>query len=160
MATYVNGTDMVVYVDDTATAGGESSPSESTLLGVATSVTLNVEIDAPETTVKADSDKKQFMGLSRSWTIEADAFYSEVGESVDFYTLWNAAYGDNSTASTSPVIAGYPRRVYVVFKGATGGNEYKGYAYITNISATGGTEDAGTMSVTFTGSGDLEYSAS
>ena len=60
----------------------------------------------------------------------------------------------------SPIIAGYPRRVKIKFLGQTGGNYYEGYGYITSISASGGTEDAASFSVSIQGTGDLSYTAS
>jgi len=158
MATYINGTDMIVSLDDTSTVGADAGSPTLQAIAAATSCTLTIEIDAPEMTVKANNDKKEFTGLSTSWTIDTDALYTENASAHrDFYSMYQAGYGDGTTASDSPVIAGYPRRVFIQFKGTSGGDIYKGYAYITSMSATGGAEDASTMSVSFQGTGDLEY---
>ena len=158
MATYVNGTNMVLSVDDTATAG-TSGAVTYTAIAAAQNCTLSVDVDAPEITVKADNDQKAFTGLSTSWTVEADGLYNE-DSTVEFRSLWNAAYGNDSVAGVSPIIDGYPRRVKIKFLGQTGGNYYEGYGYITSISASGGTEDAASFSVSIQGTGDLSYTAS
>ena len=158
MATFVNGTNMVLKLDDTATAGTASTPS-ATAIGAATSCTLSVTIDTPECTVKGEGDHKSNVGLSTSWTVDAEMFYNE-DETVDFASMFAPAYGVSTAAGVSPVEANYPRRVYVEFLGNTGGNKYTGYGYISSISMTGGTEDGATASVSITGDGVLPYAAS
>ena len=113
MATYVNGTNMVLSVDDTATAGTAGAVTY-TAIAAAQNCTLTVDVDAPEMTVKADNDQKAFTGLSTGWTVEADGLYNE-DSTVEFRSLWNAAYGADSVAGVSPIIAGYPRRVKIKF---------------------------------------------
>ena len=159
MATMVNGTNMVLSIDDTTNTADGTTPV-LTAIAAATSCTLTMTIDAPEVTDKTSLDKKEYCGLSRTWTVDAEVFYNEDG-SVDFATMAQPAMGISVAAGAiSPIIADYPRRVFVKFLGKTGGNYYTGYGYIVSLTATGGTEDAATYSVSIQGTGALSYSAS
>jgi hypothetical protein len=160
MATMVNGTNMVLYIDDTSDLGGAGPTPVPVAVAAATSCTLNITIDSPEISDKSSGDRKEYCGLSTSWTVDAEVFYNEDG-SVDFGSLFTPAYGNGTTAAAvSPIIANYPRRVWIKFLGSTGGNYYSGFGYVTSLSATGGTEDAGTYSVSITGTAGLSFSAS
>tara|TARA_R100000808_G_C2143593_1_gene151367 strand:+ start:1849 stop:2328 length:480 start_codon:yes stop_codon:yes gene_type:complete len=159
MATMVNGTNMVLSIDDTTNTADGTTPV-LTAIAAATSCTLTLTVDAPEVTDKSSLDKKEYCGLSRSWSVDAEVFYNEDG-AVDFASMALPAMGISVAAGTvSPIIADYPRRVFVKFTGTTGGNNYSGYGYITSLSATGGTEDGATYSVSITGTGALSYAAS
>ena len=165
MATYVNGTNMVLKIDDTSTvdfdpAGGYGGTPQA--IAAATSCQLSINIDAPEVTTKDNGDRKCYRGLSTSWSVDADVMYNEDGSNVRLNTLFIPAYGSGLSAGTyaSPLEANHPRRVYIEFLGNTGGNKYQGYGYITALSVQGGTEDAATYSITITGDGALSYSAS
>jgi len=146
MATVVNGTNMIVQIDESA------SPSAGglTTIAAATSCTCSITINMGELTDKSSGDRQEFVGLGTSWTVDAEAFYNEDG-AVDMQTLFPTAYG-NGTASQSGV-AQYPRKVYVSFQGSSA--TYRGDGYITSLSASGGTEDAGTMSISIQGTGTL-----
>ena len=155
----VNGTNMVLSIDDTTNTADGTTPV-LTAIAAATSCTLTLTVDAPEVTDKSSLDKKEYCGLSRTWSVDAEVFYNEDG-AVDFATMALPAMGIGVAAGTvSPIIADYPRRVFVKFLGTTGGNNYSGYGYITSLSATGGTEDGATYSVSITGTGALSYAAS
>ena len=159
MATMVNGTNMVLSIDDTTNTADGTTPV-LTAIAAATSCTLTLTVDAPEVTDKTSGDKKEYCGLSRTWSVDAEVFYNEDG-AVDFASMALPAMGISVAAGTvSPIIADYPRRVFVKFTGTTGGNNYSGYGYITSLSATGGTEDGATYSVSITGTGALSYAAS
>jgi len=163
MATMVNGTNMVLSVDDTTAAELDNVA----VIAAATSCTLTVTTDAPEVTDKGSTtaggtDRKEFIGLSTSWTVDADVLYNEDG-GVDFASLFVPAYGSSTAAGTgadAPTVANYPRQVWVKFLGSTGGNHYSGAGFITSITGTGGTEDAATYSVSIQGNGALTYAAS
>ena len=66
-------------------------------------------------------------------------------------TLFPAAYGDANASQNG--VAQYPREVFVRFQGSSA--NYSGKGYITSLSASGGTEDAGTYSVSIQGTGTL-----
>tara|TARA_R100001463_G_scaffold65456_2_gene118748 strand:+ start:2006 stop:2455 length:450 start_codon:yes stop_codon:yes gene_type:complete len=146
MATVVNGTNMIVQIDDS------TSPSAGglTTIAAATSCTCSITINMGEVTDKSSGDRQEFIGLGTTWTIDAECFYNEDG-TVDMQTLFPTAYGD-ANASQNDVVQ-YPREVYVRFQGSSA--TYSGAGYITSLSASGGTEDAGTMSVSIQGTGTL-----
>tara|TARA_Y100001973_G_C5176274_1_gene322136 strand:+ start:490 stop:939 length:450 start_codon:yes stop_codon:yes gene_type:complete len=146
MATVINGTNMVLKIDD------DTSPTQggATTIAAATSCTVNVTIDMGEVTDKDSGDRKEFIGIGSSWTMDAEVFYNEDG-GKNPTTIFPAAYGD-ANASQNGVVQ-YPREVYVDFD--AGSNEFHGKGYITSLSISGGTEDAGTYSISVQGTGDL-----
>mgnify|MGYP003133763757 CR=1 FL=1 len=168
MATIINGTGMVLKVDNTAltynTVTTEDPPNATiatpssspvgglTAIAAATSCTVSITVDTLEVTDKESNDRKEFTGLATSWTMDAEVFYNEGGSDKNMGTLFDMAYG-SSTASQNGVTQ-YPTPIYVQFDG--GADEYGGYGYISSISATGGTEDAGTYSITVQGTGVLD----
>tara|TARA_R100000655_G_scaffold31221_1_gene62678 strand:- start:16174 stop:16611 length:438 start_codon:yes stop_codon:yes gene_type:complete len=140
----INGTNMVLKVDDTASYTGEN------IIGAATSCTLNITTDVNEVTDKSSGDRREYIGLATSYTIDAEVFYNET-ETVNANTLFQRMYG-NSTASQNGVIQ-YPTKVDFTFDCGT--KEYSGSGFISSMSITGGTEDAGTYSISIQGSGEL-----
>jgi len=153
MATMVNGTNMVLSVDDTSSA----EIGQVVAIAGATSCTINITTDSPEVTDKTSGDRKEYIGLSTSWTMDAEVFYNEDG-GVNLSTLFIPAYGAGTTAGTgadAPTQDNYPRQVWVKFLGNTGGDYYHGAGFITSLSATGGTEDGATYSVSIQGTGSL-----
>tara|TARA_B100000519_G_scaffold188672_1_gene186449 strand:+ start:8982 stop:9422 length:441 start_codon:yes stop_codon:yes gene_type:complete len=140
----INGTNMKIKIDDTATYTGTAT------VAAATSCTVNITTDMGECTDKSSGDRKEFIGLSTSWTIDAEVFYDELA-TVNPSTLFARMYGD-STASQNGV-AQYPTKVDVEFDSGT--LEYTGSGFITSFSATGGVEDAGTYSISIQGTGTL-----
>ena len=148
MATVINGTNLVLKVDDAASPAGDYSGCIA--VAAATSATISITTDMGEVTDKDSGDRKEFIGLSSSWTCDCEVFYNEDG-TTNPATLFPRMYGD-ATASQNTV-AQYPTKVLIEFDG--GGNEYRGEGFISSMSITGGTEDAGTYSVSITGTGEL-----
>jgi hypothetical protein len=160
MATIVNGTSMKIYADLPNDAAAAALGSVG-LVGVATTCTLSITIDTPETSSKGsyvsgtfygENDRKDFTGLSTSWTVEAEMFYAEGQTDKEFLDFFRTAYG-SSTTDSDIGLANYPRTCYVKFD--CSGDNYHGLAYITALSVTGGTEDASTYSVSLQGTGAL-----
>lgn len=147
MATVINGTNMVLKIDD------DTSPSQggAAVIAAATSCTVNLTIDMGEVTDKSSGDRKEFIGLGSSWTLDCEAFYNEDAGVKNPTTMFPAAYGDANASQNG--VAQYPREVYVDFD--AGSNEFHGSGYITSMSITGGTEDAGTYSISIQGTGTL-----
>lgn len=159
----VNGTNMVLSVDDTSAA----EVGNVAVIAAATSCTLSITTDVPEVSCKITSASnapttggtaaKNFIGVSTSWTVDAEVFYNEDG-TVDLASLYVPAYGTGTTAGTgddAPTVDNYPRQVWVKFLGNTAGDYYHGAGYISSLSATGGTEDGATYSVSIQGTGAL-----
>jgi len=149
MATIINGTDMLLKLNP----GASETPSAGSLqaIAAATSCTVSITVDTGEVTDKQSGDRKEFHGLSSSWTMDADIFYNENSTTDDMQTLFPAMYGDGEPSQNG--VAQYPRYVAVQFKGSSA--TYSGNGYITSISASGGTEDAGTYTVSIQGTGTL-----
>tara|TARA_R110002020_G_scaffold92169_5_gene223337 strand:+ start:7939 stop:8442 length:504 start_codon:yes stop_codon:yes gene_type:complete len=167
MATIVNGTNMTLSIDDTSAA----DYAGVAVIAAATSCTLTLTVDVPEVSIKGTLaanapttggvSTKHFVGLSTSWTMDAEVFYSEDAVPT-FATMFIPAYGDGTTAGTgndAPTVANYPRQVWVKFLGNTAGDYYEGAGYITSMTATGGTEDASTYSISIQGTGALNLEA-
>tara|TARA_R110002167_G_scaffold11733_4_gene50982 strand:- start:681 stop:1136 length:456 start_codon:yes stop_codon:yes gene_type:complete len=148
MATIINGTNMVLKIDDAASPAADYSGCIA--IAAATSATINITTDTGEVTDKSSGDRKEFIGLSTSWTCDCEVFYNEDG-TTNPLTLFPRMYGDATTSQNG--VAQYPTKVLVEFDG--GANEYRGEAFITSMNLTGGTEDAGTYSVSMQGTGVL-----
>ena len=80
-------------------------------------------------------------------------FYAENITENEFEDFFTRAFG-TATTDSDIGLGNYPRTCYVRFSVASG-DKYHGLAYITSLSATGGTEDAATYSVSFQGTGAL-----
>lgn len=144
MATVINGTNMVLKLDDSAGYTGTN------VVAAATSCSVSVSVDVPEVTDKSAGDRKEYIGLATSWTVDAEVFYNENG-TVNPSTLFNRLYGD-ATASQNG-LAQYPTKVDIDFD--CGDLEYTGSGFITALSVSGGVEDAGTYSISIQGTGQL-----
>ena len=153
MATIINGTAMKLYVDlpNDASVADETGANTS-LVGVAQSCSLSITIDTPDITTKDDDDRKEFAGLSTSWTVDAENFYTEGGSNEDFLDFFQVAYG-TSTTNTPIGMTERPRTCYVKFD--CGSDYYHGLGYISSLSLSAGVEDAGVYSVTIQGAGEL-----
>ena len=82
----INGTNMILKVDDTATYTGLNT------IAAATSCSVSISTDVNEVTDKDSADRKEFIGLSTSWTIDAEIFYDET-TTVNPKTLFERMYG-------------------------------------------------------------------
>ena len=156
MATVINGTNMIIKVDDAASIADNTTGQNLSIVAAATSCSCSITVDAPEVTDKQSNDRKEFIGLSTSWTIDAEVFYNTDG-AVDPNSLFPRLYGEGATQSQNGQVS-YPTRVYVSFSGDTSGMEqYRGFGYITSMSLTAGTEDASSYSVSIQGTGQLVH---
>ena len=108
MATVINGTNMVLKIDDS------TSPDQTGAVAIAaaTSCTVNITVDAGEVTDKSSGDRKEFIGLSTSWTMDAEVFYNENG-TVNPSTLFPRMYGDGTASQNT--VTNYPTKVYIDF---------------------------------------------
>ena len=140
----LNGTNLKLKVDDTASYTGLNT------IAAATSCTVSISTDVNEVTDKSSGDRKEFIGLSSSWTIEAEVFYDE-SATVNPSTLFARMYGDSTTSQNG--VAQYPTKVDIEFD--SGSLEYTGSGFISSLSATGGVEDAATYSISIQGTGTL-----
>ena len=138
MATIINGTNMVLSVNVTG------SP---VAIAAATSCSTSITIDQGEVTDKSSGDRKEFIGLGSSWTMDAEAFYTQGtadGEAVRFKTLNTALQAGT--------------RIKVKFStttGQTGVVYWDGFAYITSLSVTAAVAEWSTYSISIQGDGAL-----
>ena len=147
MATVINGTNMVVSVDES------TSPSTGglTAIAAATNCSCAITIDAGEITDKSSGDRKEFIGISSSWTIDAEAFYtdgSSDGETIRPSTLFDALDGGYRIALK-----------FYTATGQTGAVKYTGYGYITSVSINAAVAEWSSYSVSVQGDGQLTKAA-
>ena len=139
----ISGSSLVLQMDQTDDPGSPSYAS----IGGSTSCSLNVSQEAIDTTNKDSGGRKAFINGVSSWTIYADALFTDGttgGETVRASTLYAALDG------------GY--RVAVNFKcntGQTGAKEYGGYGYITSLSVNASMAEWSTYSISIQGDGEL-----
>ena len=145
MATYngsINGTNLGVYI------GG-------TLIGFATSATINVNQSLRSTSSKASGGWEENMEGIRNFDVSTDALYlytNADGSAVSEFTadeLYNHIH--NRTSFTLKFGSG---------TAATGDINYEGTAFVTSISISAPMEDTSTYSVSFQGSGALTQTIS
>tara|TARA_R100001440_G_scaffold15143_6_gene25699 strand:- start:2481 stop:2918 length:438 start_codon:yes stop_codon:yes gene_type:complete len=140
MATYngsINGTNLGVYV------GG-------TLIGFATSATINVNQSLRSTSSKASGGWEENMEGIRNFDVSTDALY--------LYT--NADGSAVSEITADELYAHIHNRTSFTLKfgvgtTASGDINYQGTAFVTSISVSAPMEDTATYSVSFQGSGAL-----
>ena len=147
MATVINGTNMVVSVDES------TSPSTGglTAIAAATNCSCAITIDAGEITDKSSGDRKEFIGISSSWTIDAEAFYtdgSSDGETIRPSTLFDALDGGYRIALK-----------FYTATGQTGAVKYTGYGYITSVSINAAVAEWSSYSLSLQGDGQLTKEA-
>lgn len=124
----INGTDFLLYVNDTA-------------IGGTTSHTLDLGMDTRETSNKDDNGWRTLKEGMRNWSASGDGFFA-----------FDATYGYND------LFALVTNRTYVKVRLSTdtaGNTFFQGYGYLTNLSADTPNEDNTTYSFTFEGSGPL-----
>tara|TARA_R100001163_G_scaffold9940_2_gene9457 strand:+ start:165 stop:602 length:438 start_codon:yes stop_codon:yes gene_type:complete len=145
MATYngsINGTNLGVYI------GG-------TLIGFATSATINVNQSLRSTSSKASGGWEENMEGIRNFDVSTDALYlytNADGSAVSEFTadeLYNHIH--NRTSFTLKFGSG---------TSASGDINYEGTAFVTSISISAPMEDTATYSVSFQGSGSLTQTIS
>ena len=125
----INGTEILI-----STASG--------VIGGATSHTLNINADLPDATTKDSGGWAENIHGLRDWSIDVDAL-SDPDNPVD-----------------GPDIAGLIlARTEVTITGTGGGYTYTGTAKISTYSETADMENPVSFTVSFTGNGDLEFSA-
>mgnify|MGYP003132156666 FL=1 len=141
MATYngsINGTNLGVYI------GG-------TLIGFATSATINVNQSLRSTSSKASGGWEENMEGIRNFDVSTDALYlyeQAGGGAISEFTadeLYNHIH--NRTSFTLKFGSG---------TSASGDINYEGTAFVTSISISAPMEDTATYSVSFQGSGQLQ----
>jgi len=136
----ISGSSLVLSVD---LAGGSSYDA----IGGSTSCTLNVSQEAIDTTNKESSGRKAFINGVTSWTLDAEAFFTEGSsgsEAIRPATIYAALEAGTRIkcefASTT---------------GITGAKSYVGFGYITSLSVSASVAEWSTYSVSIQGDGVL-----
>tara|TARA_R110002167_G_scaffold11733_4_gene50981 strand:- start:206 stop:646 length:441 start_codon:yes stop_codon:yes gene_type:complete len=138
----ISGSSLIMSVDlDGAGAGAYA------VIGGSNTCTLNINSETIDTTSKDSGGNKSFINGVRSWTMDAEAFYtqgSSDGEAVRFKTLDTALQAGT--------------RIKVKFStttGQTGVVYWDGFAYITSLSVTAAVAEWSTYSISIQGDGAL-----
>lgn len=143
----ISGSSLILQMDQTNNPG---SPTYVTI-GGSTTCTVNISQETIDITNKDSGGRKSFLGGVSSWTIDAEALFtdgSSDGETIRPSTLFNALDG------------GY--RIAIQFKvdtGQTGARKYHGYGYITSLSANASISEWSTYSISVQGDGQLTSAA-
>lgn len=142
----LNGTELKLY----STSG--SGVGTDILVAFAQNCTLNVEHSPREITNKESGGFAENLEGLRSWSIDVDGAYAWTDASNSPLTN-----GADDTLETNVLNARQKFQVRFggLQTGSTGDVSYYGDVYITSWSATGGTEDTATYSMSLTGTGEL-----
>lgn len=145
----LNGTDIRVY-----------DSSTNVLVAYAQSGTLNFSMSTRDITNKDSAGFKESLEGLREWSIDLDGAYAWTNPA-------GAAMADGADDLFIKYLldAGSNTREAFTLRfgntgGATGDTYYQGSAFLTSFSATGGTEDTATYSMTFTGTGAITQTVS
>ena len=138
----INGTDVKVF------SGNQTSSAN--LVAFAQNCTININNTTRDITNKQSGGWSEKLESLRDWSIDMDGAYA-----------WTDAAGSPLSNGIDDLIASnimtrVPLNVsFGASVGSTGGARYSGSAWLTSVSATGGTEDTSTYSLTLEGTGAL-----
>tara|TARA_B100000519_G_C14261030_1_gene448055 strand:+ start:12193 stop:12648 length:456 start_codon:yes stop_codon:yes gene_type:complete len=141
----ISGSSLILQMDQ---SNNPASGSETfTTLGGSNTCSVNITQEAIDTTNKDSGGRKAFINGVSSWTIDAEAFYtdgSSDGETIRPSTLYDALDG------------GY--RIAIKFytaTGQTGAVKYTGWGYITSLSVNASVGEWSSYSISVQGDGQL-----
>lgn len=137
-------------------------------IGFATSHALSMTVNTTEISTKDHGDYPAVLAQSISWEVTAENLYSRAGESTYMTALKTkqpvtlvfaeaSNYGTDEHGVISPESGTANNKEWAADStyGPTGGKVAEGQALITSFSINAPSGDNATMSVTFTGVGEL-----
>jgi len=145
----INGTDLKVY-----------DSSTNILIAFAQSASITINMDTRDISNKESGGFAESLEGQRNFEVSVDGAYA-----------WTNAAGSALTNGSDDLVLKYmldagsnTREAFTLRRGntagATGDTYYQGSAFLTSFSATGGTEDTATYSMTFTGTGAITQTVS
>jgi predicted secreted protein len=145
----LNGTDLKVY-----------DSSTNILIAFAQTASITINMDTRDISNKESGGFAESLEGQRNFEISVDGAYA-----------WTDASDADLTNGADDLVAKYlldgvatTRKAFTLRWGNTGGTTgdtyYQGSAFLTSFSATGGTEDTATYSMTFAGTGAITQSVS
>lgn len=145
----INGTDLKVY-----------DSSTNILIAYAQSASITINMDTRDISNKESGGFAESLEGQRNFEVSVDGAYA-----------WTDASGSALTNGADDLVLKYmldagsnTREAFVLrwgnTAGATGDTYYQGSAFLTSFSATGGTEDTATYSMTFAGTGAITQTVS
>ena len=145
----LNGTDLKVY-----------DSSTNILIAYAQSASITINMDTRDISNKESGGFAESLEGQRNFEVSVDGAYA-----------WTDASGSALTNGADDLVLKYmldagsnTREAFVLrwgnTGGATGDTYYQGSAFLTSFSATGGTEDTATYSMTFAGTGAITQTVS
>lgn len=133
----LNGTDIKIYADNE-------------LIAYATSGSLSISMDTRDVTNFSSNAWESTIEGQRSWALSCDGVYA-----------WRTLTADAFGADDMWVDYIHKRQLVTVRFGTTdtesGDSSYRGTAWVTDVSINAGTEDTATYSISFKGSGPLDF---
>ena len=145
----LNGTDLKVY-----------DSSTNILIAFAQTASITINMDTRDISNKESGGFAESLEGQRNFEISVDGAYA-----------WTDAAGSALTNGADDLVLKYmldagsnTREAFTLrwgnTAGATGDTYYQGSAFLTSFSATGGTEDTATYSMTFAGTGAITQTVS
>ena len=140
----LNGTDLKVY-----------DSSTNILIAFAQTASITINMDTRDISNKESGGFAESLEGQRNFEVSVDGAYA-----------WTNAAGSALTNGADDLVLKYmldagsnTREAFVLRWGNTGGTTgdtyYQGSAFLTSFSATGGTEDTATYSMTFAGTAGI-----
>ena len=145
----LNGTDLKVY-----------DSSTNILIAFAQTASITINMDTRDISNKESGGFAESLEGQRNFEVSVDGAYA-----------WTNAAGSALTNGADDLVLKYmldagsnTREAFTLrwgnTAGATGDTYYQGSAFLTSFSATGGTEDTATYSMTFAGTGAITQTVS
>tara|TARA_R100000655_G_scaffold62757_3_gene101240 strand:+ start:3620 stop:4066 length:447 start_codon:yes stop_codon:yes gene_type:complete len=145
----LNGTDLKVY-----------DSSTNILIAFAQTASITINMDTRDISNKESGGFAESLEGQRNFEVSVDGAYA-----------WTNAAGSDLTNGADDLVLKYmldagsnTREAFTLrwgnTGGATGDTYYQGSAFLTSFSATGGTEDTATYSMTFAGTGAITQNVS
>lgn len=139
----LNGTNLKVY------------DSSNILVAFAQSASITINMDTRDISNKESAGFAESLEGQRNWEVSLDGAYA-----------WTNSAGADLSNSADDLVKKYlleagtnTREAFTLKWGNTGSTTgdtvYEGDAFLTSFSATGGTEDTATYSMSFTGTGGI-----
>lgn len=139
----LRGRDLVVF------RGDNGNIQDSSALGLATSCAVTIDRDIMEVTNPLSGKSKSFLSGRYGWTVTSDGLVTTDGSILEDLLV--------EMDRKVVLFIGSARRQDGELVPAGDGFSLKGEAYISSIRLTGTENGSATYSVTFRGTGDINY---
>ena len=153
----VKGDDFNLYLVEIPTGGTISDWASGSVLAFATSCSLQTDSETIDTTSKFSCKWQSALGGKASYTISADALYTNLSGALSFETLLRYMVDGKNIGWVMGKEASYEDGLCEDNPHTLDTNEtyYCGYAVVQSVSLEAGANEIATCSISLTGAGEI-----